>query len=88
MRDKELYSFTPGHAICAEAQTAPPIGLVNKYDTAKKILKEQSSPIDGETLLKTIHFFADSEVVSPTVENITKSFISDITTYYEVQARY
>jgi hypothetical protein len=85
MREKELYSFTPGYAICTEAQTAPPIGLVNKYDTAKKILNELSSAIDGERLLKTIHLLADSEVVSPTVENITKSYISDITTYYDVK---
>jgi hypothetical protein len=85
MRDKELYSFTSGYAICTEAQTAPPIGLVNKYDTARKILKERSSIIDGEKLLKTIHLLADSEVISPTVENITKSYISDITTYYDVK---
>ena len=85
MREKELYSFTPGYAICSEAQTAPPIGLVNKYDTAKKILNERSSVIDGEKLLKTIHLLADSEVVSPTVENITKSYISDITTYYDIK---
>jgi len=85
MREKELYSFTPGYAICSEAQTAPPIGLVNKYDTAKKILNERVSTIDGEKLLKTIHLLADSEVVSPTVENITKSYISDITTYYDVK---
>jgi hypothetical protein len=85
MRDKELYSFTPGYAICTEAQTAPPIGLVNKYDTARKILNERSSTIDGEKLLKTIHLMADSEVISPTVENITKSYISDITTYYDVK---
>jgi len=85
MRDKELYSFTPGYAICTEAQTAPPIGLVNKYDTAKKILNERNSTIDGEKLLKTIHLLADSEVVSPTVENITKSYISDITAYYNVK---
>lgn len=85
MREKELYSFTPGYAICTEAQTAPPIGLVNKYDTAKKILNERGSTIDGEKLLKTIHLLADSEVVSPTVENITKSYISDITTYYDVK---
>ncbi len=38
MRDNELYSFTPGYAICTEAQTAPSIGLVNKYDTAAAIL--------------------------------------------------
>lgn len=85
MREKELYSFTPGYAICTEAQTAPPIGLVNKYDTAKKILNERGSTVDGEKLLKTIHLLADSEVVSPTVENITKSYISDITTYYDVK---
>ncbi|UQX55099.1 BREX system P-loop protein BrxC [Cytobacillus pseudoceanisediminis] len=85
MRERELYSFTPGYAICTEAQTAPPIGLVNKYDTARKILKENSSIIDGEKLLKTIHLMADSDVISPTVENITKSYISDITTYYDVK---
>jgi hypothetical protein len=85
MREKELYSFTPGYAICTEAQTAPPIGLVNKYDTARKILNERGSTIDGEKLLKTIHLLADSEVVSPTVENITKSYISEITTYYDVK---
>ena len=31
MREHALCAFTPGHAICTEAQTAPPIGLVNKY---------------------------------------------------------
>lgn len=85
MREKEVYSFTPGYAICTEAQTAPPIGLVNKYYTAKKILNERSSTIDGDKLLKTIHLLAVSEVVLPTVENITKSYISDITTYYDVK---
>ena len=85
MREKELYNFTPGYAICAEAQTAPPIGLVNKYDTARKILKEKGSSIDGEKLLKTMHILGDSEVVAPTVENITKSYISDITSYYSVK---
>lgn len=85
MRDKELYSFTPGYSICTEAQTAPPVGLVNKYDSARKILKESGIPIDGERLLKTVHLLTESEVVSPTVENITKSYISDITTYYDVK---
>lgn len=85
MKERDIYSFTPGYAICTEAQVAPPIGLVNKYDTAKKILNEHSSIIDGEQLLKTIHFLAESGVVSPTVENITKSYITDITTYYDVK---
>ena len=90
MRDKELYSFTPGFAICHEAQTAPPITLVNKYDTSRKVLKKHGSfsndvEINGELLLKTLHLLDDSQVVAPTVENITKSYISDITTYYSVK---
>lgn len=85
MRDKELYSFTPGYAICNEAQTAPPISLVHKYDTAYKVLRNSDSSIDGKKLLKTMHLLADSEVVAPTVENITKSYISDITSYYTIK---
>lgn len=83
MRDKELHSFVTGYSICTEAQTAPPVGLVNKYDSARKILKD--SEIDGERLLKTIHLLTESEVVSPTVENITKSYIPDIATYYNIK---
>jgi hypothetical protein len=41
MRDQEIFAFTPGHAICTEAQPAPPVGLVNKYDTAVKIIREK-----------------------------------------------
>ncbi|MGR5538038.1 BREX system P-loop protein BrxC [Vibrio campbellii] len=85
MKDKDLYNFTTGFDICKEAQTQPPATLVNKYDSARKILKESGSSIDGEKLLKTMHLLADSEVVAPTVENITKSYISDITSYYTVK---
>lgn len=85
MRDQELFNFTPGYAISTEAQTSPPVGLVNKYDSAQKIIGKKDLGIDGDKLLKTIHLLSDSEVVSPTVENITKSYISDINTYYDVK---
>jgi hypothetical protein len=87
MRDQALYAFTTGHAICTEAQTAPPIGLVNKYDTARKILAEKNLIVIGDKLLKTLHLLADSEVISPTVENITKSYIDDLTTYYDIKPK-
>ena len=87
MREQSLYAFTPGHAICTEAQTAPPIGLVNKYDTARKILAEKSVEVAGDKLLKTLHLLADSEVISATVENITKSYITDLTSYYDIKPK-
>lgn len=87
MRDKELYAFTRGFEICDQAQTAPPIDLVNKYDTAKKTLRNSDIEVDGEQLLKTIHLLSDSEVVEPNLDNITKSFISDITSYYDYKPK-
>jgi hypothetical protein len=86
MRQQNLYAFATGYAICSEAQTAPPIGLVNKYDTARRIL-ENKLEIDGDKLLKTLHLLADSEIISATVENITKSYITDLTTYYTVKPK-
>ena len=85
MKEKSLHAFTTAHDICTEAETTPPVDLVNKYDTARQILTNTESEIQGKLLLKTIHLLADSEIVSPTVENITKSYISDITTYYAVK---
>jgi hypothetical protein len=87
LRDQELYAFTPGHAICTEAQPAPPVGLVNKYDTACKILREKNLGVDGDKLLKTIHLLSDAEVISPTLENITKSYITDISKYYDIKPK-
>lgn len=87
MREQSLYSFTTGHALCSEAQTAPPVDLVNKYHTASKILDESDLEIYGEKLLKTIHLLADSEVVSPTIENITKSYIADVNDYYSIKPK-
>ena len=85
MKDAELFNFTTGHAICTEAQTAPPVALANKYDTAKQILANIKTTVKGDLLLQTIHLLADSEVVYATVENITKSYISDISSYYDVK---
>jgi len=85
MKDVELFDFTSGHSICTEAQTAPPIALASKYDTAKQILANKNIPIEGDQLLKTIHLLVDSEVVYATVENITKSYISDLASYYQVK---
>ena len=85
VREAPLHHFVTGQAICTEAQTAPPSDLTNKYDIAHKILREKKSPIEGGALLKTLHLLSDSERIAPTVENITKSYIDDLTTYYEVK---
>jgi len=85
LKDREVYNFTTAHDLCTEAQTAPPSDLVNKYNTAKKILNNNNVNADGEKLLKTLHFINQSEQVSPTIENITKTYLDDISKYYTVK---
>lgn len=85
MRDESLFAFTTAHNICTEAQTAPPTDLGIKYDNAKKVLKNANSQLKGDLLLKGIHFLNESELVSATVENITKTYISDLKSYYETK---
>lgn len=85
LKDRDLYGFTTAHDLCTEAQTSPPSDLNNKYKNATQIINNAGLDIQGEKLLKTIHFISESEFVSPTVENITKAYISDIEKYYDVK---
>jgi hypothetical protein len=87
LRNRELYSFTTTHDLCTEAQTAPPADLVNKYSTAKSIIENKKVGVNGELLLKTLHFLNQSELASPTLENITKGYIEDISSYYDVKPK-
>jgi len=87
LRDRELYNFTTAHDLCTEAQTAPPAELVNKYSNAKSILEHSKVDLDGELLLKSLHFLNESELASPTVENITKVYLDEISKYYEVKPK-
>lgn len=76
LKDNKLYETANAFKICTEAQTAPPSSLVNKYDTAYKVLQNQKSRINGEELLKVIHFLTESELISTTAETITKCYLS------------
>tara|TARA_R110002050_G_scaffold158381_3_gene287676 strand:+ start:13540 stop:17139 length:3600 start_codon:yes stop_codon:yes gene_type:complete len=87
MRNRKLFEFTTAHDLCTEAQTAPPADLANKYSNAKSILDHNGIDINGELLLKTLHFINESELTSANAENITKSYITDISTYYEVKPK-
>ena len=60
----DAFNFATAFDICDEAQTAPPAALVNKYDSARQILKETA--IDGIRLLKSIHFLSESDIVATT----------------------
>ena len=87
LKDKELFRFSTLFDLCDEAQVSPPTELVLKYDTAKKILADKSE-IDGQKLLKVIHFLNNSaDLAITTVENITKGYMSDLKSYYDLKPK-
>lgn len=87
LKDKELFTFSTLFDLCDEAQVSPPTELVLKYDTAKKILADKSE-IDGQRLLKVIHFLNNSaDLAIATVENITKGYMSDLKSYYDIKPK-
>jgi len=83
LKDEEFLNFCSIDKITKEAQTAPPVWLIHKYDTAEKITANKNLKISGDKLLKVIHFINNSEHASATLENISKSYITDINTFYE-----
>jgi hypothetical protein len=83
LKDRETFCFTTAYDLCTEAQPSPPADLVNKYSNAKKIVDHEGLKLNGEKLMKTIHFLSEAEMISVTLENITKSYITDSTSYYE-----
>lgn len=87
LKDKELHTFTTAYNLCIEGQSQPPASLINKYDNAKQIISDKKLGIEGDKILRTIHFLSESLSVSPTLENITKSYISNIGDYYEYKPK-
>lgn len=84
MQQEELYEVATGWQIAKEAQPQPPVRLVNRYSNAESILSKTGSAISGRKLLETIHFLSQAEVVPPTLQNITKSYIADPDEYHIV----
>ncbi len=83
LKDDDFLSFCSSDKITREAQTAPEPWLVNKYDTAEKIIKKKSLNISGDKLLKVLHFINNSEHAQANLDNITKLYITDINSFYE-----
>ena len=85
LSDRALFEFATLYDLCDEAQISPPTELAFKYDTAKKTLQDKSI-IDGQKLLKVIHFLNNSaDLAIATVENITKGYMRDLKSYYELK---
>jgi hypothetical protein len=85
LKDQPLFAMATAHALCAEAQTAPPTELGLKYDAARRVLQNQRSPIEGDFLLRAIHFLTQSELAAATLENITKAYIETPDRYYQAK---
>ncbi len=82
-QSSKLFEMATAWQIAREAQTSPPVRLVNRYDSAEKILKD--SQVSGRHLLETINFLSQAEVVPVTLPNIIRSYIKEPEDYHKVK---
>ncbi len=85
VKDEELFKTVSGWQIVKQAQPSPPVRLVNRYDNADRILRENNSTISGRKLLETINFLTEAEVTPANPENIIKSYINEPNQYHLVK---
>lgn len=83
----KVFEIATGWQINKEAQPNPDVRLVNRYDNAEKILKQEHIDIPGRHLLETIHFLTEAEVASASIGNIVKSFIKAPEDFHAAQSK-
>lgn len=86
LQNEEIFQVATGWQIAKEAQPQPPVRLVNRFEIAEKVLKEENLAISGRRLLETINFLSESEVIQTSATNIIKSFIKNPEDFYGVQS--
>src|SRR5665648_617075 len=85
LQEQELFNTTTSWQIAKQAQQQPDIRLVNRYENAEQILKDNKAVISGRKLLETINFLSEAEVVPTTISNIVKAFMKDPDESHKVQ---
>lgn len=85
LQGEELFSTVNAWQMAKQAQPQPPALLVNRYESAERVLSEKSSKISGRNLLETIHFLEDADSAPTTLGNIVKAFIKQPDEYFSVE---
>lgn len=85
MQEEEIFSTANAWQMTKQAQPQPPALLVNRYESAERVLADKASNISGRNLLETIHFLEDADSAPTTVGNIIKAFISQPDQYFQIE---
>jgi len=85
LQNNQLYEVATGWQIAKHAEKNAEVRLVNKFNNAERILKEDGFSISGRKLLETINFLSEAEVAPTTLSNIVKSYTSDPEQFHKVQ---
>lgn len=85
MQDEDVFSTANAWKMTKQAQPQPPALLVNRYESAQRVLEDKSSAISGRSLLETIHFLEDADSAPTTVGNIIKAYISQPDQYFQLE---
>lgn len=85
MQEEELFFAASAWQMAKQAQPQPLVLLVNRYESAERVLMQTGSKISGRNLLETIHFLEDADSAPTTISNIQKAFIGNPDDYFKVE---
>lgn len=85
IKDENADTFVSAWQLNDEGQKNPDSELIRKYGKASVVYKNEKIGFDGSQILKVINFLNESVDVDATLDNITKTLISDISRYYEIK---
>lgn len=85
MQEEDVFSTANAWKMTKQAQPQPPALLVNRYESAQRVLEDKASIISGRSLLETIHFLEDADSAPATVGNIIKAYISQPDQYFQLE---
>jgi hypothetical protein len=86
IQNEQLFNVATGWQIAKEAQPQPPVRLVNRYDNADRILKQEKIDLPGRHLLETIHYLTEAEVAPTSLSNIVKAYIKTPEDFHVTQS--
>lgn len=85
LQEEKVFNTANAWQMAKQAQPQPPALLVNRYDSAERVLAEKNSKISGRNLLETIHFLEDADSAPTTLGNIIKAYIRQPEEYYQIE---
>ena len=84
--DEELYQLATAYQLAEHGEKFPNTAIKQRFNQAEGVL--DSNVANGRHIMEAVHFLTETGKVTPEVEDIAKSCLSETGKYYDVKSDY